>query len=291
MTSPSTALPGMLAERVLKRQGQEVALETLSHERSDSLADYAARFSSGADAFRGRTRMIVCSDLEQSNATTWLSFAGTSPNQAFVGRCLSIGPCDPVSIYTYGQAGSITGTAAGFAWNPSIRGRELLTLHTTSHHGIDLASSVLPTIQMVDQFIGTQPRSIPLVHLGKDSAAQTFTWLHATQSELSEALQASESLDTSGVAELFQFADLFLSECAPLDVELPSVDLDHDGNIEFFWRQGNEGLLAVVRIDGSLHLFGSSNGESWRCSYMLAGRVWRNHMVVLLGPFRANANT
>jgi hypothetical protein len=115
-------------------------------------------------------------------------------------------------------------------------------------------------------------------------------WLDAAQTELRDALKEAGNLEEEEEAtRLFTLAQAVLTEAAPLYVGSPTIDVDHNKNIEFFWKTESEGLLAVVRLDGSIHFFGNSEGESWRSNYLMSGHVWRKHLMTLLGPFRRDA--
>jgi hypothetical protein len=69
----------------------------------------------------------------------------------------------------------------------------------------------------------------------------------------------------------------------------PAIDLDPEGNLEFYFKEQAEGLLLVVKGDGALHIFGNSSGESWRSLYPLSGHIWRHRLQVYLAPFKQHA--
>jgi hypothetical protein len=111
-------------------------------------------------------------------------------------------------------------------------------------------------------------------------------WLDEARAEVRELL---EELEPEKRTVLSEATSWVLDECARLPIGAPAIDLDPEANIELFWRTGNEGLLAIVRADKSLHLFGSSDSESWRSSYSLSGSVWRRHLKPYLKPMGKNA--
>ncbi len=122
---------------------------------------------------------------------------------------------------------------------------------------------------------------------GVANAGPQTDWLDEAKSELTEVISNAVGNDVK--ARLQSFSESVLDASAMLPVDAPTIDLDHDQNVELFWRAGNEGLLVVIRQDGSVHFFGHSKGESWRSDYLLSGKKWRIHFAVYLSPLSKNA--
>jgi hypothetical protein len=107
-------------------------------------------------------------------------------------------------------------------------------------------------------------------------------WFEAARVELEEVLGEVDENLKGGLREV---SSLFLDAVAWLSVQPPAIDLDHDQNVEFYWRAQAEALLVVIRRDASIHFFGNSKGESWRSSYLLSGSVWRSHLALYTAAF------
>jgi hypothetical protein len=123
--------------------------------------------------------------------------------------------------------------------------------------------------------------------------ASTAIWQPVTLDWVSEAKPRLQDLVSEIDAParvkdaLYAFAEHVLEACAAF--QEPQIDLDHEGNIELYFKEQAEGLLLVISNEGALHAFGSSNGESWRSSYLLTGHIWKQRLRTYLTPFEQHA--
>jgi hypothetical protein len=117
------------------------------------------------------------------------------------------------------------------------------------------------------------------------TSVQQATWLDSVLTDfsalLSEAIRSRQAVPTEpAVAAARDIARY----CAAFDLHEPTIELDDNGNIEFFVRTRLHGILFVLKQEGLLQVFGSSAGESWRARYELSGRAWRAHLLTFIAP-------
>ena len=127
----------------------------------------------------------------------------------------------------------------------------------------------------------------------KQSPVVSVQWLDDASQELQDALDDEDvaTLATDEKTTLLEVGRSVLDEAVSVDVEAPAIDLDPQGNLNFFWRRDTKGLLVVVRSDRTIHFFGSSDGDCFRADYGMNGKTWRTHLNFYLQPFRSDDAT
>jgi hypothetical protein len=113
-----------------------------------------------------------------------------------------------------------------------------------------------------------------------------LNWLSEATVSLQDLLSGFDG-EASEKEKLYALGEEVLIACA--GSQEPAIDLDHEGNVEFYFKEQAEGLLLVIKHDGALHIFGNSAGESWRSLYPLSGHIWRHRLQVYLAPFKQHA--
>lgn len=226
---------------------------------------------------------------------------GTTGPSGNIGVISTTGPSGTNSAFgaTGAAGGAITYGAAGVVSQTVAVAQARLT-----YGSLDAsltAAQMRPRARIADDLFGISERAgagldqfptgmllgpAPVGLKELDQSPYQAPWLDEARAEVLEIL---DNLGPEKRGLLYELTCLVLDECARLPISLPSIDLDHEANVELFWRTGNAGLLTIVRADRSLHFFGSSDGESWRSSYSLSGSVWLSHLKLYLKPMVKNA--
>lgn len=111
--------------------------------------------------------------------------------------------------------------------------------------------------------------------------AQASKWLDEVLEDFSDTSATAPAPPTIEARAATQYIARL---CASLGLKEPTIELDDEGNVEFFIRTPTHGLLFLVKREGLLQVFGSSEGESWRARYQIAGGTWRAHLPMFLVP-------
>jgi hypothetical protein len=115
--------------------------------------------------------------------------------------------------------------------------------------------------------------------------AQAAEWLDAVLADFFTTADATDHPEQARPTEAARGATEYIARlCASFGLSEPTIELDDEGNVEFFIRTRTHGLLFIVRHEGSLQMFGSSEGESWRARYQIAGQTWKAHLPTFLLP-------
>lgn len=266
MTVDARPHEGLLASRYVEEEAADAWLE-IRPGHSGGTIGYGVSHNSGT--YRSHTMVYVYDVGGRGSALT----AGVT-----VGQLIEVSASGRTDFGYTGQSGTQVGVVGTTAATDFSR----LAQHAHIATGV-IAGTVSGITVVGVGGVGSGPYNV----VGKPSNSMNRSaWLEPAKTELEEVLEAAHEGLKSCLREL---SCLFLDACAWLSVDAPAIDLDHDLNVEFFWRSADEGLLVVIRRDGSIHFFGNSKGESWRSDYLLSGSVWRSHLPIYLSTIRQNA--
>jgi hypothetical protein len=297
MTHGPSSYEGLLASRSLKEQ-TDTGIEILSV-RGGTLAGYDPRLNYDLGIRIIGNPVTPSAEARGCYLTYDRGHASTTLTVGLVGAFIGTGVSSGTASLHATQAAAVAAARAA-AEHITVGSAASAIANLNSLSVGDNAAVFAPVVPATMQVLNAGSLVQPVL-VSVASNAQTLhdligglanvrpqtDWFEEAKSELTEVLIDAEGNDVR--ARLQNFSMMVLAASAMLPVDAPTIDLDHDQNIELFWRTGDQGLLAVIRQDESIHFFGHSMGESWRSDYRLSGNTWRIHFAVYLSPFSKNA--
>ena len=250
MTGVSTAFQGMLADRILKQTDDS---SFVVEDGGGTLGVCIGRAVETTNAAVGRAAINVALPSQLAGFRTAADLARTmmeAHTASFVTNSI------PSLIST-----AVTGTAA-----------------------ISRAFETTHSVAMLHNYLAATERLNLVSTVTRPQIA--LNWLTEAQVTLQDLLAGFDG-ETSEKETLYSLGEEVLIACA--ESQQPAIDLDHEGNVELYFKEQAEGLLLVIKRDGALHIFGSSAGESWRSLYPLSGHIWRHRLQIYLAPFKQHA--
>jgi hypothetical protein len=265
MTGTFTGLEGLLADRILTRRDEDFGTEVSEIATAEAEEEaYSKALRDAVEPVKSRGRIVITTSSKDPDTSTQIAVVGLS-------------------------------NSASQAFNIALAAAPHLAALNAAQR-VSQNTSFLEYWEAVQGFVSVSPLALQSLALTPNlssyfthSLLQTSDrervhgegWLSEAVSELIERL---EELDAEKKDLLSKLSEPVLSEAANASVNAPAIDLDYQGNVHLFWKRDDEGLLAVIRADRSIHFFGSSKGESFRSDYQLDGKTWRVHLKVYLQP-------
>jgi hypothetical protein len=258
-----TGFEGLLAARVLRRRSDDFGAEISDNAVETDEEAYSEAILRALEPRKKPRRIVVTTTTKDPDTSTQIS--------AYVPSGVTVG--DLTDAITAAHHGAVA-VFEEFSAEPFLRYWEAVQGNL---------ASILPAVQSLPAGNFLKNTDLSFV-IGSQGVTQQDSWLNEARSELSETLEEDRSLDAEKRKILSDLSSSVLEEAATVSVDAPAIDTDHQENVHLFWKRRDEGLLAVIRADRSIHFFGSSKGESFRGDYSLDGRTWRTHLKMYLHP-------
>jgi hypothetical protein len=284
MSGAVTGLEGMLATRILAGRNDEHEPEASAGTVADELASAyieanveARKMALRGQRLHGRAVVVTTTSKDWGTSTsTQISAAGSLSLSTRIAAA-------ELDLMTSAMT-QVTGGTPTLRYLEAVQGvvnPTLTALHQLAH----------ATMNAEEQLVHAMLQNVPAALIGapdkKDS--DKAAWFDEARQELAETLEGEGSPDSEKREMLSDWATNALEHAAKVGVDAPAIDIDHQGNLHLFWKKGSEGLLVVIRTDGTIHFFGNSNGESFRSDYPINGKTWHSHLSFYLQPLRSDA--
>ncbi len=134
------------------------------------------------------------------------------------------------------------------------------------------------------------PEDLPLsahVSLGQADAGQRDWWIDFSK-ELEELPALAMELGYAAPSEqALKRVAAIARLCNSKGLSAPHLDLQENGGVELFCKEGAKGIWCIVHPDDFLQIYGDFGGDQWRAKYPPSGEIWSVHLSAYLDGLKS----